>query len=110
MGGLGIDEITIGYSSTGAAKYVDELNTAAIVETESIITSGVTNVTNALQAGWQGDACESYLKKYREAAEQLKEKLKEMQEVFQATMAAQEETYHSEDESMSEDISATNIF
>lgn len=29
MGGLDINEITIGYSSTGAAKYVENLNTGS---------------------------------------------------------------------------------
>ena len=40
MGGLGIEDITIGYSSTGAAAYVAELNTAAIIDAMSNIKPG----------------------------------------------------------------------
>lgn len=109
MGGLDISDITIGYSSTGAAKYVDDLNTKAIIETETIISDSVNTITDTLQAGWQGEACEAYLTKLRESAEALKEKLKEMEKVFNAMMAAQEETYSKEDTSMAEEISSATI-
>ena len=109
MGGLDINDITIGYSSTGAAKYVDELNTKAIVETEGIISDSVTTVTEVLQSGWQGEACEAYLAKLRESADALKDRLKEMEKVFNAMMAAQEETYKKEDSGMAEEISSATI-
>lgn len=110
MGGLGIEDITIGYSSTGAAKYVADLNTAAIVETNSIITDQTETIKDVLQEGWQGNACDAFCAKLSEAAEGLKEKLKEMEEVFNATMAAQEETYHDEDEGMADEIGSQSIF
>ncbi len=110
MGGLDISEVTIGYSSTGAQQYVSDLNTAAIDETNGIISDGVQNITDTLQRGWQGQAYDAFAAKLNEVSEQLKDKLQEMKEVFNATMAAQEQTYHEEDQSMSEDISATNVF
>ncbi len=110
MGGLDINEITIGYSSTGAAKYVDDLNTQAIVETSSKITNSVSTITDALRAGWQGKACDAYVSKLNESADALKEKLKEMEKVFNAMLAAQEETYNTEDESMADNISSSTIF
>lgn len=110
MGGLDISEVTIGYSSTGAAKYVDELNTAAINETKNIIDNGVSNMTNVFQTGWQGNACESFIKKLNDSCNDLKEKLSEMQALFEATLAAQEESYHQEDQSMSEDITNMSVF
>lgn len=110
MGGLDINEITIGYSSTGAAKYVDDLNTQAIVETSTMITNSVSTITDALREGWQGKACDAYVQKLSESGEALKEKLKEMEKVFNAMLAAQEETYNTEDESMADNISSSTIF
>ena len=110
MGGLDISEITIGYSSTGAAKYVQDLNTKAIVETQGKLSDSYTAIVNVLQAGWQGKACDAYVKKLGEAVEQLKDTLKQMEDVFNATLAAQEETYNSEDESMAESIGSATIF
>lgn len=110
MGGLDINEITIGYSSTGATKYIEELNTQAIVETSTKITDSVSTITDVLREGWQGKACDAYISKLNEAAEALKEKLKEMEKVFNAMLAAQEETYNDEDESMADTISSSSIF
>lgn len=110
MGGLGIGDITIGYSSTGAAKYVADLNTTAIIETNGIITDHTEIIKDTLQQGWQGQACDAFCAKLSEAAEQLKEKLQEMEQVFNATLAAQEETYHAEDTTMADTISGSSIF
>ncbi len=110
MGGLGIEDITIGYSSTGAAAYVADLNTAAIIETNGIITDQTEIIKDTLQQGWQGQACDAFCAKLSESAEALKAKLQEMEEVFNATLAAQEETYHSEDTGMAEEISGQSIF
>ena len=110
MGGLGIEDITIGCSSTGAAQYVADLNTAAIIETKGIITDQTEIIKDTLQQGWQGQACDSFCAKLSDAAEALKEKLEEMEEVFNATLAAQEETYHEEDAGIADEISGTSIF
>lgn len=110
MGGLGIEDITIGYSSTGAAKYIHDLNTTAIIETNGIITDQTDVIKDVLQQGWQGSACDAFCAKLTEAAEGLKDKLKEMEEIFNVTLAAQEETYHQEDHGMADEISGQSIF
>lgn len=110
MGGLGIGDITIGYSSTGAAAYVADLNTQAIIETNGIITDQTEVIKNTLQQGWQGQACDAFCKKLSESTEQLKQLLQDMEQMFNATLAAQEETYHAEDTTMADGISGSSIF
>lgn len=110
MGGLDINEITIGYSSTGAAKYVENLNTEAITATSTMISNSVSTITDVLRQGWQGKACDAYVQKLYESGNALKEKLKEMEQVFNAMLAAQEETYNTEDESMADNISSSTIY
>lgn len=110
MNNLGIEDITIGFSSVGAKKYVDELNTKAIVETNELISQSVDAISDSLQSGWTGKACEAYLTNLRNSADTLKTKLKEMEEMFNAFLAAQEQTYDEEDSSMADDIASRNIF
>lgn len=110
MGGLGIEDITIGYSSTGAAKYVSELNTQAILNTSNIVRSGADAVKDVMQQCWQGQACEAFNAKLSQSADTLIEKLKEAEAVFNATMAGQEETYHEQDQGMADEISGSQIF
>lgn len=109
MGGLGIEDITIGYSSTGAATYIADLNSRAIVETSNKILDGLNPLKDNLQEGWQGDACVAFCNKLSEAATTLIDKLKEMEELFNATMGAQEETYFEQDQGMAEEISSRTI-
>lgn len=110
MGGLDIQDLTIGYSSRGAQNYVEALNTKAITETEALITTGITDIKEAVRQGWQGDACDSFILKLEESGEQLKQALDRMREVFEATLAAQEETYKKQDDNMAQEISTVNIF
>lgn len=110
MGLLDINELSIGYSSMGAKNYVEALNTKAITETETLITSGVTDITTALRAGWQGDACDAYVLKLEQSANQLKDTLTQMKELFEATLAAQEELYEKQDLDMAQTIGSIDVF
>ncbi len=110
MGLLDINDLSIGYSSMGAKNYVEALNTKAITETKTLITSGITEIKTALRAGWQGDACEAYILKLEESGIQLGEALDRMKELFEATMAAQEELYEKQDLDMAQTIGSINVF
>ena len=110
MGGLDIGDITIGYSATGARTYVNDLNTKVISETSTIITNSIQNIVTVFQTKWQGSACESYSKLLNKSGEDLKSGLKQMEAIFEATIAAQEETYHEEDTDMAGVIDSANIF
>lgn len=110
MGLLDITDLTIGYSSKGANTYVDNLNTKVIDETDKIISSGIQDIESALKEGWQGQACDNYIAKLNQSGIQLKESLLKMKEVFEATMAVQEETYYKQDVDMAEQISQINVF
>lgn len=110
MGFLDIDDLTIGYSSAGAKNYVEALNTKAITETNTLITTGITDIKASLRSGWQGDACEAYIVKLEESGVQLSEALNKMKELFEATLAVQEETYEKQDQSMAQSIGNINVF
>lgn len=109
MGGLGIEDITIGYSTTGASAYVADLNSQAIIDTSSKILDGIGPVKDTLNGAWQGDACIAFCNKLSQSSDTLIDKLKEMEALFNATMAAQEETYFEQDQGMAEEITGSTI-
>lgn len=60
-GNLGIQDLTEGISVSGAKKYYEDLHTECIKETiEKLNETG--DIKNALRAGWQGVACENFIK------------------------------------------------
>lgn len=75
-----------------------------------MISSSVSTITDVLRQGWQGKACDAYVEKLIKSGDDLKSKLSEMEKVFNAMLAAQEETYNTEDESMAENISSSTIY
>lgn len=109
MADLGIGDISIGFSKKGATAYAESMANSVTSDVFNSITDGKSTLTDALQTGWSGAACESYIKKLDESSEKLKDVLMDMADAFKASVNAQVSTYGEEDNSMSEVISGTNI-
>jgi hypothetical protein len=106
--GLDIGDITMGYSKQGAVQYVNELNTQVITDTSRIISQEYNNIINALQKGWQGASMLSFQDRLDKQTQALKDKLREMEELFNATLAGQEVSYHEGELGMIEEINKLN--
>jgi uncharacterized protein YukE len=74
-GNLGIGDVTIGYSFSGAKNYLDELNYMAIETTKNKLSEEIKMVEDALVKGWQGYAQEAFIIKMYRAIEETKNAL-----------------------------------
>lgn len=99
FGGLGIGEITQGYSRTGAENYKNELNAKAITETCNLLRD-TNNIKNALSAGWQGQAELNFVTNLDNAVETTAQGIEELKNVLDGQFAAIEEAWANQDNEM----------
>ncbi len=99
MGGLGIGELTEGYSRTGAAAYVAELNTKAITDTCNLLRE-INGIRTALEAGWQGQAELNFVSNLQKAVETTAQGIESLKGTLEGQFAAIEESWANQDNEM----------
>lgn len=83
MGGLGIGDITQGYSKTGAEEFKSDLNHKAITETAELLRE-TTALKEAFRAGWQGQSEVMFEKNLDTAVETTATGLEELKAAMDA--------------------------
>ena len=73
--GLGINDLSIGVSTSGLQAYLDELRASLLTEVESKI-DDYTTVKSALDKGWQGVSRDNFETNFQEMREKVKEDLR----------------------------------
>lgn len=106
---LDINDISIGFSKRGVASYADALIDGVNNKVAGVVSSGAAALTKTLESGWQGAACEAFIKKLDESQEKLKDILRDMGEAFEAAVKTQADQYSEEDTEMSGTIEGQSI-
>lgn len=68
---------TFGYSSKGAGQYLEDIKAIAIDEASKKLES-YDAVEQALKAGWEGQAPDDFMKKFKDAVRDAKSSLKDL--------------------------------
>lgn len=99
MFGLGIGDVTHGYSRTGAENYRNDLNAKAITETcNKLRDTGA--IENALSAGWQGQSELNFVTNLHNAVETTAQGIEELKQTLDGQFAAIEEAWANQDNEM----------
>lgn len=83
MNGVGIDSLTHGYDSVGAARYITDLNMKAITETKALLMQ-TAEVKSALHAGWVGQSEVNFETNFDNTITKISRTLDELEQAFQA--------------------------
>lgn len=86
MGGLGIGDITQGYSKTGAEEFKNDLNSKAITETAELLRA-TSELKSVCQAGWQGQSEVNFEKNLDNAVESAATGLENLKTTMDAEFA-----------------------
>ncbi len=100
---IGLNEMTTGYSSTGADELHTELYEKAIVETIKII-QDTTIIKNSLRAGWQGPAEETFEKNIDKTVEAAISALEDLGKSLDREFSQIQETWMNQEQNMVEEI------
>ncbi|MBQ8131299.1 MAG: hypothetical protein IJ193_02280 [Bacilli bacterium] len=98
-GEIGIDELDFGYSRMGTQKYMDDLNTQAITETCRLLRD-INGIKTAIQAGWQGQSEENFVKNFEKAIGETEESIKGLREILDGEFASIEDAVANQDNEM----------
>lgn len=98
-GGIGIGDVTIGYSTTGAQAYLTDLNAKAITETKEKL-SDITEITNALERGWIGQAELNFVSNLQKAITEIQGTLDQLKTTLDTQFAQIEETWAEQDKNI----------
>lgn len=96
---LDIGALNIGFSEEGLAEYKTNLKTKVITDTEAII-NDISEIENALNAGWQGVAKDKFVDEFAEARRQIVADLNREYEDLEARFAQLQNTYFEQDNTM----------
>lgn len=99
FGGLGIGDVTQGYSRTGAESYKNDLNAKVITETCNKLRE-TNGIKTALEAGWQGQAELNFVTNLDNAVETTAKGIEELKSVLDGQFAAIEEAWANQDNEM----------
>lgn len=99
--GLGIGEVTQGYSRSGAEAYLSDLNKKAIDETAKLVRD-ISSIRTAIEAGWQGQAELNFMTNLENAADITAQGLEEMKATLEGQFALIEEAWANQDNQMVE--------
>lgn len=94
--GLSINDVTIGYSTTGAQAYISDLNAKAIVETKEKL-ADISGVTAALEKGWIGQAQLNYVSNLQKAITEIQKTLDQLKTTLDTQFGQIEETWKDQD-------------
>ncbi|MEG1495124.1 MAG: hypothetical protein RSB99_02200 [Bacilli bacterium] len=97
--GLGINDVTIGYSALGAEQYIIELNARAISETKYIL-SDIDNIKAALERGWVGQAQINFVSNLQKSIVSVQGTLDELKNTLDAQFSQIEETWAEQDKNI----------
>lgn len=99
MADLGIGDLTIGYSFSGAVEYVNMLNAKAITETKEKLddTSGI---ETALAKGWSGNAHLNFITNLNNSVKETQGILDSLKRAFDSQFAQIEENIVEQDKNM----------
>jgi len=97
--GLGISEVTEGYSRSGAEAYKSDLNAKAIVETCRLLRD-INSITTAFQAGWQGQAELNFETNLRNSVDITAQGIESLKDALDGEFAAIEEAWANQDNEM----------
>ncbi len=86
MSGLGIGDVTHGYSKSGAEEFKNDLNNKAITETARLLRE-TSALKQAFQAGWQGQSETVFEKNLDNAVEAAATGLEELKTSMDAEFA-----------------------
>lgn len=100
-GGIGIGDLTHGYSVTGAQTYISDLNAKAITETKEIL-ADISGITNALEKGWVGQAQLNYVSNLQKAVGNIQSSLDTLKTTLDTQFAQIEETWAEQDKNIVE--------
>ena len=94
--GLTINDVTIGYSTTGAQAYLTDLNAKAITETKEKL-ADISGVTTALEKGWIGQAELNFVANLQKSIGQIQNTLDQLKQTLDTQFAQIEETWKDQD-------------
>lgn len=96
---IGIGDITIGYSVTGAQTYLTDLNAKAITETKEKL-GDIESVRVALERGWIGQAQLNYVANLQKSIITVQNTLDTLKETLDTQFANLEETWREQDKNI----------
>lgn len=97
--GLGIGEVTQGFSRSGAEAYKNDLNAKAITETCNKLRE-INGIRTALEAGWQGQAQLNFMTNLQNAVETTATGIESLKDTLDGQFAAIEEAWANQDNEM----------
>ena len=97
--GLSINDVTEGYSRTGAQEYLSALNSKAITETSAKLRD-IEGIRTALEKGWQGQAELNFMTNLQTAVEETAKGIEELKSILDGQFAAIEEAWANQDKDM----------
>lgn len=99
------NELTVGYSISGAEEYIQNLNAKAIDETKDIIRGErFTAVKTAMEAGWVGQSEVNFMAKLKNGSEQLCDSLDEIRRALNDMMSSIEEEMAERDKKIVDEV------
>lgn len=99
MSSIGINDVTIGYSTTGAQQYIADLNSKAINETKNIL-SDISEITNALEKGWIGQAELNFVANLQKSVTEVQKTLDQLSLTLETQFAQIEESWQEQDKNI----------
>lgn len=86
MGELGINDVTHGYSKTGAEEFKQILYTEAIVKTAEILRD-TNEITNTFRQGWAGTAETNFENQLHQSVETVASGLEEIKKALESELS-----------------------
>lgn len=99
MADLSINNITTGYSFTGAVEYLNLLNRQAIIETKNKL-ADIDGIRAALEKGWVGQAELNFVANLQNSVQAIQGTLDALKRVLDGQFAQIEENMVQQDENM----------
>ncbi|MGE5456623.1 MAG: hypothetical protein ACM3O4_05955 [Ignavibacteriales bacterium] len=99
MADLSINDITTGYSFTGAVEYLNLLNRQAIIETKNKL-ADIDGIRAALEKGWVGQAEINFIANLQNSVEAIQGTLDTLKRVLDGQFAQIEENMVEQDQNM----------
>ncbi len=96
---IGIGDMTTGIDKDGMDKYIENLRLNLLEEVQKTI-NDVTEIENVIKAGWQGVACENFLKNFATAREKICDDLSNEFEDVKNRLSELQANYFVQDENM----------
>lgn len=98
-GEIGINDVTIGYSTTGAQAYLVDLNAKAITETKEML-ADIQGIKSALEKGWIGQAELNFVANLQKAVTNVQSTLDQLKTTLDTQFAQIEETWAEQDKNI----------